>query len=57
MSPKTGVRIASEAVWLKMVPRAIADGFTGGRSMMLLDKIVLKPMIDSGQKLRPTSKQ
>ena len=32
MSPKTGARMASEAAWLKMVPRAIAEGLTGGRS-------------------------
>ncbi len=28
--------MASEAVWLKMVPMAIADGFTGGRSEVVL---------------------
>lgn len=32
MSPKTGPRTAREAAWLKIVPRAIADGLTGGRS-------------------------
>ena len=32
VSPKTGARTAREAVWVKMVPRAIADGLTGGRS-------------------------
>ena len=31
-SPKTGPRMASEATWLKTVPRAMADGLTGGRS-------------------------
>lgn len=31
-SPKTGVRMASDAVCVKMVPRAMAEGFTGGRS-------------------------
>lgn len=32
VSPKSGAMIASEAVWVKMVPRAMADGLTGGRS-------------------------
>lgn len=33
MSPKTGPRTAKEAAWLKIVPRAMAEGFTGGRSV------------------------
>ena len=32
VSPKTGVSTASVATWLKTVPRAMAEGFTGGRS-------------------------
>lgn len=32
VSPKTGPRTARDAAWLKRVPRAMADGFTGGRS-------------------------
>ena len=32
MSPKTGPRTAREAAWLKTVPRAMAEGLTGGRS-------------------------
>lgn len=32
MSPKTGARMASEAVCVKMVPSAMAEGLTGGRS-------------------------
>ncbi len=32
VSPKRGAKIARDAVWLKTVPRAIAEGFTGGRS-------------------------
>lgn len=32
VSPKTGAKIPREAVWVKMVPRAIAEGLTGGRS-------------------------
>lgn len=31
-SPKTGPRTARETAWLKAVPRAIAEGLTGGRS-------------------------
>ena len=33
MSPKSGANTAKEAVWVKTVPRAIADGLTGGRSV------------------------
>ncbi len=33
VSPKTGARMARDAVWLKIVPKAIAEGFTGGRSV------------------------
>lgn len=32
VSPKTGPRTAREAAWLKTVPRAMAEGLTGGRS-------------------------
>lgn len=32
VSPKRGAMTAREVVWVKIVPRAIADGFTGGRS-------------------------
>lgn len=32
MAPKSGDRTASSIPWLKMVPRAIAEGLTGGRS-------------------------
>ena len=35
MSPKTGPRTAREAAWLKIVPRAMAEGLTGGRSVGL----------------------
>ena len=35
MSPKTGPRTASETVWLKRVPRAMAEGLTGGRSVVV----------------------
>ena len=31
-SPKTGPRTARETAWLKAVPRAMAEGLTGGRS-------------------------
>jgi hypothetical protein len=34
--PKTGVSTASSTVWLKMVPRAIAEGLTAGRSVRWL---------------------
>lgn len=30
--PKMGLRTASSVVWLKMVPRAMAEGLTAGRS-------------------------
>ena len=33
-SPKTGPRTARETAWLKAVPRAMAEGLTGGRSEM-----------------------
>ena len=33
VSPKTGPRMAREAAWLKKVPRAMAEGRTGGRSV------------------------
>ena len=43
VSPKTGARIARDAAWLKMVPTAIADGFTGGRSGIdLADQILIQ---------------
>lgn len=32
VSPKTGASTAREAAWVKTVPRAMADGLTGGRS-------------------------
>jgi hypothetical protein len=32
VAPKSGERMASSTPWLKMVPRAIAEGLTGGRS-------------------------
>ncbi len=35
VSPKTGARMASEAVCVKMVPSAMAEGLTGGRSREL----------------------
>jgi hypothetical protein len=34
VSPKTGPRTAREAAWLKRSPTAMADGLTGGRSVM-----------------------
>lgn len=33
VSPNTGVSTASDATWVKTVPRAMADGLTGGRSV------------------------
>ena len=33
MSPKTGARTAREMAWLKTVPKAMAEGLTGGRSV------------------------
>ena len=36
MSPKRGARTASDAVWLKMVPMAMAEGLTGGRSVKVM---------------------
>jgi hypothetical protein len=35
-SPKTGPRTARETAWLKAVPRAMAEGLTGGRSVVTL---------------------
>jgi len=32
VSPNRGARTASDETWLKTMPRAIADGLTGGRS-------------------------
>jgi hypothetical protein len=37
-SPNTGANTASEAACVKMVPRAMAEGFTGGRSGRLVLK-------------------
>jgi len=34
VSPKTGARMPREAVWVNIVPRAMAEGFTGGRSIV-----------------------
>jgi hypothetical protein len=39
-SPKTGPRTARETAWLKAVPRAMAEGLTGGRSDGLLVKFL-----------------
>ena len=33
VSPKTGASTASEATWLKTVPRAMAEGLTEGKSV------------------------
>jgi len=32
VSPKTGASTAAEETWLKTMPRAMAEGLTGGRS-------------------------
>lgn len=32
VSPKSGAITARDETWLKTIPRAIADGLTGGRS-------------------------
>ena len=32
VSPKRGARTAADEAWVKMTPRAIAEGLTGGRS-------------------------
>ena len=32
VSPKSGAMTARDETWLKTMPRAIADGLTGGRS-------------------------
>ena len=42
MSPKTGPRTAREMAWLKTVPRAMADGLTGGRSLKGVSKVLVK---------------
>lgn len=48
MSPKRGPRTARDTAWLKKVPRAMAEGLTGGRSVNELVSKGIGPARASG---------